>query len=92
MEKLFGGKKKEEPPVTKEASATKDSTFDKLCNSLPDDLRKELRELVKEMSGEEGPSTDYFEGNYDDLTPEQRRFNELLSQAKHTRSESGERM
>ncbi|HBB37158.1 MAG: hypothetical protein UX02_C0002G0365 [Candidatus Moranbacteria bacterium GW2011_GWC1_45_18] len=87
IEKIFGGKM-----IAEEASTIKDSTFDELCNSLPEDLRKELCELAKEVSGEAGPPTKYFEGNNDDLSPKQRRFNELLSQAKHAHSESGERM
>jgi len=87
FEDFLGKRKtKEEEPITKEP------TFEDLCESLSEDLGKELRDLVKDVSGEEGPSTDYFEGNYEDLTPEQRRYNKLLSQAKHAHSESGERM
>lgn len=82
----FLGRKKEKPAVIEEP------TFEELCDSLPEKSRKELYDLAKEVSGEAGPPTNYFEGNYDDLLPEQRRFNELLSQAKHAHSESGERM
>lgn len=72
----FLGKKKEEP------AAIKEPTFEELCGFLPEESKKELCDLAKEISGESGSPTNYFEGNYDDLSPEQKRFNELIGLAR----------
>jgi hypothetical protein len=71
----------------------KEPTFEDLENALPENLRGEFHEIVKGLSGESGPPPmEYIQGNYDELLPEQRRFNELLSQAKHNFNETGERV
>jgi hypothetical protein len=85
FEKFLGRKKGE-------GSLSNAPTFEELCDSLPEGLREEMHDLGKEVGGETGPPTDYFEGNYDDLLPEQRKYNDLLSQAKHAYSELGERI
>jgi UDP-2,3-diacylglucosamine pyrophosphatase LpxH len=79
MEMFSGGKSKEKEtePISKEP------TFEDLLNSLPnEELKNEMSALIKEVSGEGGPPVGYFKGNYDDLLPEQRRYNELLGIAR----------
>lgn len=89
---MFRGFKK---PKTKEREDPlfEEPTLEDLENALPENLRGEFHEIVKGLSGEsEPPLMEYIQGNYDDLLPEQRRFNELLSQAKHNFDETGERI
>ena len=74
MEKLFG-KKKEATSIVREPS------FEDLYNALPAEMQEEFRDLAKEFGGEEGRRVTKFNGNYDDLSLEERRFNELLNKA-----------
>ena len=53
-----------------------------LANALPsEELKNEFFSLIKELGGEAG-HPDYYKGNYDNLTPEQRRYNEILQVAR----------
>lgn len=84
LEKFLGRKKESEPLI-------QEPTFEDLIKALPDDnLRNELRGLAKEVSGEAGPPVGCFKGNYDDLVPEQKRFNDLLGMARREYFGAGE--
>jgi hypothetical protein len=74
MEKFFGRKKTQE-------QLAQEPIFEDLCNALPAETQEEFRELAKEFGGEEGRRTTKFNGNYDGLSLEERRFNELLNKA-----------
>jgi len=57
-------------------------SLENLVNAISsEDLKKEFISLVKELGGEAG-YPDFYKGNYDKLTPEQRRYNEILQIAK----------
>jgi hypothetical protein len=87
IERFLGGNKEGGDLFLKKPS------LQDLENALPKNLRDEFHKIVKELSGESGPPPmEYIQGNVDRLLPEQRRFNELLSQAKHNFDETGERI
>jgi len=75
FEKFLG--KKEKPKET-----ISEPSFEDLANALPSkELKEEFIGLVKELGGESG-HPDYYKGDYDNLTPEQRRYNEILQTAR----------